>query len=59
MQECLGDSLGMLTPSQIANLAMDRTMWRKVVLEDDDNNMTVKFMKVAITDRYYKPILSR
>ncbi len=33
IQECLGDNPGMLTPSQIAMLAMDRTMWRKVVVD--------------------------
>ncbi len=32
IQEHLGDGLGMLTPSQIANLALDRTMWHKVVV---------------------------
>ena len=33
IQECLGDYLGMLTPSQICKLAMDRTAWRKAVVD--------------------------
>ena len=33
IQECLGDYLGMITPSQICKLAMDRTAWRKAVVD--------------------------
>ena len=33
IQECLGDYLGMLTPSHICKLAMDRAAWRKVVVD--------------------------
>ncbi len=33
IQERLGDTLGMLTPSQITNLAMERTLWCTVVVD--------------------------